>query len=160
MSIKKLIVACIAPTLAICVLTVTTRAIAQDATPSQKQPNLTAERLQGKATLEKLMKLSPDDAKKFWPLYDQYEADMEKIDDRHMHELENFGYANLNEQDAGSKLDEVIAIQQARLDTEKLYIPKFRAVLTQVQTTRFFQIDSKLRALLQCDIARMVPLVK
>lgn len=160
MSIKKLIVACIVPTLGICVLTLTSRAIAQTAAPSQNQPNLAAERLQGKASLEKLMNFTPDEARKFWPLYDQYEAEMEKIDARHLQELQNFGYANLTEKDAGSKLDEVIAIQQARLDTEKLFIPKFREVLSRVKVTRFFQIDSKLRAMLQCDIAQMVPLVK
>jgi Spy/CpxP family protein refolding chaperone len=160
MSIRKLILACMAPTLGICVLTLTTRAIPQDATPSQKQPDLTAERLQGKASLEKLMNFTPDEANKFWPLYEKYEAEMEKIDARHLQELQNFGYANLTEKDAVNKLDEVVAIQQARLDTEKIFIPRFRAVLSPVQVTRFFQIDSKLRAMLQCDIAQMVPLVK
>jgi|SRR5215469_18533 len=81
-------------------------------------------------------------------------------DDRHLQELEHFGYADLTENDANSKLDEVIAIQQARLDTEKSFIPKLRSVLSPVKVARFFQIDSKLRALLQCDIARSVPLVK
>ena len=160
MSIRKLIVACMAPTLGICVLALSARAVAQNAAPSQNQPDLAAERLQGKASVEKLMNFTPDEAKKFWPLYDQYEAAMEKIDARHLQELQNYGYVNLNEKDAASKLDEVIAIQQARLDTEKLYIPKFRAVLSKVQVTRFFQIDSKLRAMLQCDVAHMVPLVK
>lgn len=160
MSIRKLIVPCMALTLGTCVLTLTTRATAHDAASSQEQPDLAAERLQGKASLEKLMNFTPDEAKKFWPLYEQYEAAMEKIDARHLQELQNFGYANLTEKGAVNKLDEVIAIQQARLDTEKLFIPRFRAVLSPVQVTRFFQIDSKLRAMLQCDIAQMVPLVK
>jgi Spy/CpxP family protein refolding chaperone len=157
MSIRKLIVA---PALGVCVLTLTARAMAQNAAPSQQQPDLTTERLQGRASLEKLMNLTPDEAKKFWPLYEQYEAEMEKIDARHLQELQNFGYANLNDKDAAYKLDEVVAIQQARLDTEKRFIPKFRKVLSQVNVTRFFQIDSKLRAMLQCDIAQTAPLVK
>ncbi len=160
MSIRKLIVVCMAATLGICVLTLTGRAIAQDAAAAPKGPDLTVERLQGRASVEKLMHLTPDEAKKFWPLYEQYEAEMEKIDDRHLQELQHFGYANLTEKDAANKLDEVVAIQQASVDTEKLFIPKFRAVLSQVQVTRFFQIDSKRRAMLQCDIAHMLPLVK
>lgn len=160
MNIRKPIIFCMAQTLGIFLLSFTAQLSAQSAAPSQTRPDLTAERLQGKASLEKLMNLSPDEAKKFWPLYDQYEAEMEKIDDRHLQEIQHFGYANLTEQDATEKLDEVIAIQQARLDTEKRFIPKFRAVLSKVQVTRFFQIDSKLRAMLQCDIAKAVPLVK
>lgn len=141
-------------------LSFTVQTSAQSAATSQTQPDLTAERLQGKASVEKLMNLSSDEAKKFWPLYDQYEAEMEKIDDRPLQEIQHFGYANLTEQDATEKLDEVIAIQHARLDTEQRFIPKFRAVLSRVQVTRLFQIDSQLRAMLQCDIAKAVPLVK
>lgn len=160
MSIRKSILACTALTLGICLLIFRSPAVAQDAASSQTQPDLTAERLRGRASLEKLINFTPDEAKRFWPLYEQYESEMEKIDVRHLQELQNFGYANLSEKDAVKKLDEVVAIQQARVDTEKLFIPKFRAVLSPVQVTRFFQIDSKLRALLQCDIAKMVPLVK
>ena len=160
MSMRKSIVPRMALTLGICVLTLTTPATARDAASTQGQPDLATERLQGKASLEKLMNFTPAEAKKFWPLYEEYEAEMEKIDARHLQELQNFGYANLTEKDAVNKLDEVIAIQQARLDTEKLFIPRFRAVLSSVRVTRFFQIDSKLRAMLQCDIAQMVPLVK
>ena len=159
MNIRKSIVAWMAM-LAVCALISTTGAMGQEAAPSPKHPDLTKERLQGKASVEKLLNLTPEEASKFWPLYDQYEAEMEKIDDRHLRELEHFGYANLTENDANAKLDEVIAIQQARLDTEKNFIPKFRSVLSPVKVTRFFQIDSKLRALLQCDIAQAVPLVK
>lgn len=159
MDTRKSIVVCVAA-LGVSVLALTTAAVAQQAATAPAQSNLTRERLQGKASVEKLLNLTPDEAKKFWPLYDQYEAEMEKVDDRHLQELQHYGYANLTEQDADAKLDEVIAIQQARLDTERSYIPKFRAVLSSVKVTRFFQIDSKLRALLQCDIARAVPLVK
>jgi hypothetical protein len=159
MDFRRLIVVCMAA-LGVCVLALTMGVVAQETAPSPRHPDLTKERLQGKASLEKLMNFTPDEAKKFWPVYGEYEAEMEKIDDRHLEELQHYGYANLTEKDADAKLDEVIAIQQARLDTEKSYIPKFRAVLPSVKVTRFFQVDSKLRALLQCDIARAVPLVK
>ena len=53
-----------------------------------------------------------------------------------------------------------MAIAQARLNVQKAYIPKFREAVSQVKTTRFFQIDNKLRAMVQCEIAQMVPLAK
>ena len=106
------------------------------------------------------MDLTPAEASAFWPVFDEYEAKMDKIDGRHIKELKDFAakYQTLTDTDAAAKLDEVIAIQQARLDTQKAYVPKFRAVTTQIKVTRFFQIDNKLRALVQCDIAQMVPL--
>jgi hypothetical protein len=53
-----------------------------------------------------------------------------------------------------------LAIQQARLQTQQEFVPKFRAVLPGVLVTRFFQIDSKMRAMVQCNIAQMVPLAQ
>ena len=87
---------------------------------------------------------------------------MDKIEDRHIAEIKDFAknYDSLTDTDAKRKLDEVMAIAQARLNTQKAYIPKFREAVSKVKTTRFFQIDNKLRAMVQCQIAQMVPLAK
>lgn len=131
-------------------------------TPSQKQLDIAAARAERKAIVGQNMNFTAAEAKAFWPLYDQYEARMDKIDDWHIREVKDFArhYTNLSEADAAKKLDETLAIAQARINVQKKFIPKFRAILSQVQTTRFFQIDSKLRALVQCQIAQMVPLAQ
>ena len=130
--------------------------------PSQKQLDLAAARAGRKAIFGQNMNLTGDQPKTFWPLFDAYEKRMDRIDDRHVREIKDFAknYQNLSEGAAKAKLDEVIAIAQARLDVQTAYVPKFRAILTQVQTTRFFQIDNKLHALVQCQIAQMVPLAQ
>ena len=43
---------------------------------------------------------------------------------------------------------------------QKEFIPQFRAVISQVKVTRFYQIDNKIQALIQCDIAQLVPLAQ
>ncbi|MBE3604055.1 hypothetical protein IMX07_10515 [bacterium] len=135
---------------------------AQDHAPTQKQLDIKAARAERKAIVGQNMDLTLAEAKGFWPLYDQYEAKMDKIEDRHIREVRDFArhYANLTEADAKKKLDETVAIAQDRIDVQKEFIPKFRAVLSQVKTTRFFQIDNKLHALVQCQIAQMVPLAR
>ncbi|HTY55844.1 MAG TPA: hypothetical protein VMB26_11610 [Candidatus Binataceae bacterium] len=127
---------------------------------SQKQLDLDAERAQRKAIVGSNMNLTPEEESKFWPVYNQYEAAMDKIEDRHVREIKDFAknYNNLTDETAKAKLDEVMAIAQARLDTQKRFIPKFRAVISGIKTTRFYQIDNKMHALMQCDIAQLVPL--
>jgi hypothetical protein len=49
-------------------------------------------------------------------------------------------------------------VGQARADVQKEFIPKFRAALPGITVTRFFQVDNKLHALVQCQIAQLVPL--
>jgi len=129
---------------------------------SQKQLDIEAARAERKAAVGQNMFLTEDESKVFWPLYEQYENSMDKIEDRHIREIKEYvrAYRTLTNEDATRKLDEVMSIQQARLDLQKAYIPKFRAVMSSIKVTRFFQIDNKLRAMVQCDIARMVPLAQ
>jgi hypothetical protein len=129
---------------------------------SQQQLDIAAAKAQRKAVVSQNMYLTAAQARKFWPLYDAYERRMDRIEDRHIREIKNYvaSYRNLTDTDANEKLDEVLAIQQARLQTQQEFVPKFRAVLPGVLVTRFFQIDSKMRAMVQCNIAQMVPLAQ
>jgi Spy/CpxP family protein refolding chaperone len=149
-----------AASLVACALGLRSPAFAQNAPTSQKQLDIAAARAQRKATVGANMNLTPDQAAKFWPVYDAYEASMDRIEDRHVRELKDFAakYDSLTDADAAKKLDEVMAIAQARLDVQKSFIPKFRDAIPQVKVTRFFQIDNKIQALIQCDIAQLVPL--
>jgi hypothetical protein len=154
-------------TVIVCVLSLVAPGFAQNSPAAQtsmsaRDVDVAAARAQRKALYASSMNLTDAEGAKFWPLFDQYELAIDKIDNRHHEEIRNYlaHMDTLTEQDAASKLDEVIAIQQARLDTEKEFIPQFRAILPETKVTRFFQIESKLRAFVQYDIARMVPLAQ
>jgi Spy/CpxP family protein refolding chaperone len=129
---------------------------------SQQQLDLAAAKAQRKAIVSQNMYLTDTQAKQFWPLYNAYEKRMDKIEDRHIREIKNYvaSYRNLTDADANEKLDEVLAIQQARLQTQEEFVPKFRTALPGVVVTRFFQIDNKMHAMVQCNIAQMVPLAQ
>ena len=157
MTVKNRFISFTAASLMVCALGLVGSAQAQT---SQKQLDIAAARAQRKATVGANMNLTPAEAAKFWPIYDAYEAKMDAIEDRHVRELKDFAanYNSLTDAAAKSKLDEVIEIQQGRLDVQKQFIPKFRDAVSQVKVTRFFQIDNKIQALIQCDIAQLVPL--
>lgn len=157
MSLKTILASFTAATLMVCAISLSRPALAQ---PSQRQLDIAAARAQRKATVGANMNLTSDEAAKFWPVYDAYEARMDRIEDRHVRELKDFAkkYNNLTDADAKKKLDEVMAIQQARLDVQKEFVPQFLSAVSQVKVTRFYQIDNKIQALIQCDIAQLVPL--
>jgi hypothetical protein len=135
---------------------------ASQSSSSQQQLDIAAARAQRKAVVGQNMYLTDAQAKNFWPLYDAYERRMDQVEDRHIREIKNYvaSYKNLTDVSANQKLDEVLAIQQARLQIQQEYVPKFRAVLPGVVVTRFFQIDNKMHAMVQCNIAQMVPLAR
>ncbi|HVN89420.1 MAG TPA: hypothetical protein VMT61_06385 [Candidatus Binataceae bacterium] len=135
---------------------------AQDDTKQQMKLDLAAARANKKALVGANMNLTDAQAKAFWPIYDAYEAQMEKLEDRHAAEVNSFvkSFQAMTDEQANKKLDEVMEIKQARLNVQKEFIPKFRAAVTGVQATRFFQIDNKLQALTQCALAQALPLVQ
>ena len=149
-----------AASILVCALGLLSAGYAQTPLNSQKQLDIAAARAERKATVGANMNLSTDEAAKFWPVYDAYEAKMDKIEDRHVREVRDYAarYDTLTDADAAKKLDQVMAIAQARLDVQKEFIPKFRDAISQIKVTRFFQIDNKIQALIQCDIAQLVPL--
>ena len=159
MSLKTILASFTAASLVICTLGLSGLANAQT---SQKQLDIAAARAQRKATVGANMNLTDDESAKFWPVYDAYEKRMDSIEDRHVRELKEFAakFNNYTDADAKKKLAEVIAIQQARLDVQKEFIPQFEAFIPEVKVTRFYQIDNKIQALIQCDIAQLVPLAQ
>lgn len=165
MSLKRYLTASAAAVI-VCAISCSAPVFAQDqsggasAAPSQKQLDIAAARAARKAVVGQNMTLTDDESKAFWPLYDEYEGKMDRIEDRHVREIKDFAknYQTLTNADAHKKLDEVMAIAQARLNVQVAYVPKFRTVLPEIKVTRFFQIDNKLRALVQCQIAQIVPL--
>jgi hypothetical protein len=158
MSPKTTIASYTALSLLICALGLLSQPVS--AQTSQKQLDIAAARAQRKATVGANMNLTPAEAAKFWPVYDSYEGKMDKIEDRHVRELKEFAakYQNYTDTDAKKKLDEVFAIMQARLDVQKDFVAKFLGAIPQIKVTRFYQIDNKIQALIQCDIAQLVPL--
>lgn len=146
----------------LCVLAAALPAAAQTAAKSQKEIDIAAARAQRKAIVATNMHLTDKEAQGFWPLYEAYEAKMDQLDDRHAEEIKAYAkaYETLTDSDAKKKLNEVMAIKQARLTVQKQYIAKFTAVLSPIKVTRFYQIDNKLRAMVQCDIAQIVPLAR
>jgi hypothetical protein len=134
--------------------------MANPARMTQRQLDWKAAKAERKAVFGENMLLTKKEEASFWPVYDQYEGAMDKIEMRHVEEVREFSKnaTSLTGAQATQKLNEVMAIAQDRLNVQKRFIPKFLAVLGPIKTTRFFQIDNKLRALLQAQIAQMVPL--
>ena len=107
------------------------------------------------------MLLTNSEAARFWPLYDEYRAEMNKIGDKRVKLITDFA-AN---RDSMSE-DEGLRLLKARLDIEKEkndvrgdYVKKFNKELSARTTARFFQIDQKLDAAVEAALAARIPLI-
>jgi hypothetical protein len=110
------------------------------------------------------MELTESEAKGFWPVYDQYQKDLQKINQRIANVLE--GYAadfrgkSLTDEKAKKLIEEAVAIEQAEANLKSTYAPKLSKALPVKKVARYLQIENKIRALIKYDLAQGVPLVQ
>lgn len=110
------------------------------------------------------MDLTESEAKGFWPIYDQYQKDLQRINQRIVTVLESYAddYRAKSLTDAKAKklIDEALAIERAEADLRSTYAPKLSKVLPVTKVARYLQIENKIRAVVKYDIASGVPLVR
>ena len=110
------------------------------------------------------MELTESEAKDFWPIYDAYQKDLRKINQRIAKLLESyaddFRGKSLTDDKAKQLIDEALAIEQAEADLKSTYAPRLGKVLPVKKVARYLQIENKIRAVIKYDIAQGVPLVQ
>ena len=110
------------------------------------------------------MELSESEAKAFWPIYDQYQRDLQKLNQRILGVLsgyaEDFRNKSLTDEKAKKLIDEALAIEVAEANLKSTYAPKLSKVLPVRKVARYLQIENKIRAVVKYDIAAGVPLVR
>jgi len=57
-------------------------------------------------------------------------------------------------------LDETLSLEEARSKVRREYVSRFRKVLPDRAVARFFQIERKLDAVVNAELAERVPLVE
>ena len=66
----------------------------------------------------------------------------------------------MNNEKARALLDESITIESLGLKLRQAYLPKFRKVLSEKKVARYYQIENKMQATLNYELAREIPLVQ
>jgi hypothetical protein len=110
------------------------------------------------------MELTESEAKGFWPVYEQYQKDLQKINQRMANLLDSyaddFRKKSLTDDKAKKLINEATAIDQAEANLKSTYAPKLSKVLPVRKVVRYLQIENKIRAVVKYDIASGVPLVR
>jgi len=106
--------------------------------------------------------LTEEQAKAFWPLFREYRGEMEKLGDRIMDLMIDYGknMDTLTDEKAASLVDEFLAVQRDEVKVKQAFLPKFRKILPAKTVTRFYQIEGKLDTLLRFEAAAQIPLVE
>ena len=161
---KKVIVACFALILVVAANSV---ALAQKETASgvevEKDLALLRRNLRSEKKQIIAMNLSLTDAEatKFWPLYDQYAEEMRKHNDEFYAVIKDYAanQKTLTDAQALSMIKRWSAIQVETAKTRQKYVDLIDKALPGRKAALFFQVDRRLYALMDLQVASEIPLV-
>ena len=110
------------------------------------------------------MELTEAEAKNFWPIYEDYQKDLQKINERLIQALQSYAadYKNksMTNEKAKKLTDEYLSIEQAEVKLKSSSVPKLSKALPATKVARYLQIENKIRAVIKYDLAATVPLVQ
>ena len=110
------------------------------------------------------MELTESEATGFWPIYEQYQKDLQKINRRLANLVESyaadFRSKSLTDDKARKLIDESVGIELAEAKLKSEYAPKLSKVLPAKKVARYLQIENKIRAVVKYDLASGVPPVQ
>lgn len=138
------------------------------AAAAQERAADTMELLREKARADKklvvatALELTESEAETFWPVYNAYQRDMIAHYDRVWRLITDYAAASESMTDATATrlLGEFVALEADHVALLTRYVPRFQGALPARKVARFYQLENKLRALLNYDLARSIPLLK
>jgi|SRR5579859_1310179 len=108
------------------------------------------------------LELTDDEAVKFWPIYDQYTADLGKINDTRVTLIKDYArnYTTMTDEQAEAYVKGRAAVDESVNRLRLKYFPVFRRALSGKTTATFFQIEWRLSLMIDLQLASQMPLIQ
>lgn len=115
-----------------------------------------------KLVVGEAMNMTEKEAAAFWPVYDLYQKDIAALNDRTMTLLKDYvhNYGGMTDASAKGMVDSFLKIEKDRINLMQSYRPKFQKVLPEVKVARYYQIENKIRAVVNYELASEIPLAE
>jgi hypothetical protein len=108
-----------------------------------------------------VMQFDAEDAAKFWPIYSDYQAELNKVNDLRVANIQE--YARTYNQMTDAKADELIksamTFQKQRDDLLAKYYERVKQELGAITAARFLQVEHQLLLIIDLKIASSLPVV-
>lgn len=105
--------------------------------------------------------MTPAEAEAFWPVYNEYLEEMGPVGDDEVQLITDFAnnYQNMSEEFADQMLNDYMDIQARTLKIRRSYLKRFKKVLPSVKVAKLYQVENKLNAVLDYQLASQIPMI-
>jgi len=120
--------------------------------------------LDKKAVVEANLILSESQAAAFWPIYEEYQAELAAIDAQLVKLVNEYAdkyiQGSITDAIARRMIGEATALDEAEVALRKKTLLKLDDVVPAIEAARYLQIENKIRAVVRFDLADAIPLVE
>ena len=127
-----------------------------DSTIAVVRANMRADRT---TLITNAMQFSDKDGAAFWPIYEQYEYERSRVDDRRAAVIKQYiqNYANLTDAEAKEMAEQMFECESRLSELRKKYYKKFNRVLPALTVTKFFQLERRVDLLMDMQVEASLP---
>lgn len=114
-----------------------------------------------KAAVAETMELNEAESGAFWSLYNEYNAELYKVHTERVNIIKDFAanYESMTDEKADALVNASMAYQTKLLKLNKSYYKKFKKIIPATKAALYFQVEGKIDALINAELATEIPLV-
>ena len=114
------------------------------------------------AIFTEIMQFNDQQAAKFWPIYYEYDKELQKLNDQKLAGIQEYAknYGNMTDEKADELAMLALELENKRNDLKKQYYEKVREQLGGIIAARFLQIENQLLMVIDLQIAASLPIVE
>jgi hypothetical protein len=115
-----------------------------------------------KTIVSKLMSMNDAQSTAFWPVYNDYREAVRKVDDQLVKLAESYfkNADSTSDKQAQEMLSQMLALKSQKLDIRKAYVKRFSKAIPTSKVIRYYQIENKMDAVIEYELAASIPLVQ
>jgi len=115
-----------------------------------------------KALVAASLKLTDEEAARFWPLYDRYQKEQTAVNDRLVKVIEEYAasFPGVSNEKAMKLTDDYLAAESDRANLRRTYLAELAKALPGKKVMRFYQLENKIDAIVRYDLAAGIPIVE
>jgi len=112
-----------------------------------------------RAVYVQALRLTDNESRAFWPVYDEYEARVKQVDDRLVRLINDYAakYADMTDADAREMLVAKMKLDRERMELQQTYTKKIARAIPAIKALRYAQVESRIDNELQRKVMTLVP---
>jgi hypothetical protein len=114
------------------------------------------------AIIEEVMEFTQTEADAFWPLYKEYEAKANKINDERWVLIKDYAdhYGNVSDEKASDLIQKSLELNIKEANLNKAYFKKYSKAIAPKRAAQFMQLQSQIELLVKLQVASELPLIE